>query len=211
MSFLGAQQPAGGVVREGKKLVVPRVGGLEAGAELPPICVKCGLPSEKPLRRNFFWYAPWLYVLLLFPLIFLIVALVARRKMVLHVPMCENHRSRRRNLLLMAAGIAVAGLFVPFLMNAMGSDVALGVALMIVMLLAGAIIGSQVSNPIQPSRIDDRCGVFTGCAEVFLQQFPPGTSQVLPTMTVTPVSSAPSPVASRSSVPPPPPPPVQSS
>ena len=53
--------PAGtGVYRDGKNLVVTR------GAELPPICIRCGQAATGGfLRQKLYWHEPWLYILLL--------------------------------------------------------------------------------------------------------------------------------------------------
>lgn len=199
MAFQHALQPAGGVFRDGMKLVVPRIGGGDAGAELPPVCVKCGLPSGRPLKRNFFWHEPWLYALILLGvLVYAILAMVMRKKMVLNVPLCDAHWSRRRNLILTAWLVVLAGIAAPFIFSAAGIDVAPGVILMILLILGGAILGALVSNPIRPARIDDRSGVFSGCGEIFLQQLP-AEAPLAPTPVVMPVQPA-------GAVPPPPPP-----
>jgi hypothetical protein len=171
MTMQVASSPAGGVVREGDRIIVPRVLGNWAGAPLPPACVKCGRPSARPLSRSFYWHAPWVYLLILPGLLFYaIVALATRKRMDLQIPLCASHRSRRRNQILAAWLLAAAGVGAIFLFGALELDMGIGALVMIALILAGAIMGVLVSSPLRPVRIDDRCGVFKGCAEPFLRQ-----------------------------------------
>jgi len=106
-------------VREGAPLAA---GGAEAwqsgdavvtliGGALPVRCVKCnGAVTGQHLPRTLYWHSEWVYILLLSPLIYLIVSMSVRKSARVSVPICEEHRQRRRiaigvSWLLVAIGI----------------------------------------------------------------------------------------------------------
>ncbi len=94
----------GEVWRDGKKLV------LTKGAELPYRCIKTNAPADRLLKRTLYWYPVWVYVLLISPLIFVIVALIARKSAKVAIPVCDAiHRKRFKALL--AAWICGLGSF----------------------------------------------------------------------------------------------------
>ncbi|HUJ81274.1 MAG TPA: hypothetical protein VLW83_05295, partial [Candidatus Acidoferrales bacterium] len=72
-----AASAASGVYRDGKNLVVTR------GAEVPPICVRCGEAATGGLLlKKFYWHEPWVYLLLLPGVIwYIIAALIVRKRM----------------------------------------------------------------------------------------------------------------------------------
>jgi len=92
----GGQQIGGGGVWRERKLVV-----MGARAELPDRCIKCNVPANGArLKRRLYWHHPaWYLFLLLTPfggfLIYLIVAIAARKRATIHVGLCEKHRGRR--------------------------------------------------------------------------------------------------------------------
>jgi hypothetical protein len=100
----GAPTPGGaGIWREGKKLVT------RTETPFPDRCVKCNQPANGfRLKRVLYWQHPAYYLLLLLNiLILLIVVLIERKKAVLHIGLCDTHRSQRRT----AIAACVAGVF----------------------------------------------------------------------------------------------------
>jgi uncharacterized membrane protein len=65
----------------------------------PDRCVVCNAPANGyRLKRSLFWHPPALYFLLALSwLIYLIVALIVRERGTIHIGLCEQHRQRRRN------------------------------------------------------------------------------------------------------------------
>ena len=60
---------------------------------MPKICMACGKPAVKHIEKNFSWYPPWLWVLILVgPLVFIIVGLIITERMFVDVPVCNRHR-----------------------------------------------------------------------------------------------------------------------
>jgi hypothetical protein len=164
---------AGGCYRQGKLLIVPRgfEGSLPAGT-----CVKCGRPASTVKKRQMFWHHPALYLIILAGLLlYVIVALIVRKKMVLNAGLCEQHVAKRRNMILAAWGAFLAGVAVPFIsgfLKLKWSYAPLACLLLILLSLVLACIASGMI--LRPKRIDDREGRFTGCDESFLSQFPRG-------------------------------------
>ena len=160
--------------RKGKLLVIPR------GAALPPNCVKCGAPAEKPWRKKFYWHPPLLALCLLLMtiglLLYVILGFALRKTMDLNVPLCAVHHRERKKYL--AIGTILFVLFVPMGMAAaywlpIDSREAIGG-----FIGTAGFIGSLVflilgTNYIRPKRIDNTHGEFTGTSEAFLQLLPP--------------------------------------
>jgi hypothetical protein len=163
-SFLG---------RRGNVLVVPR--GVD---KLPPACVKCGADRElTALKRTYYWHHPALYVLLLSPLIYAIVALIVRQRIKLEISLCRRHRTRRSRLLW--SGLAVLLLSIPLgvAIGKLGAGdfaIALGVLVGALSFLAALVLLVIGSQTMSPQRIDDREATFKGVAESFLERLQRG-------------------------------------
>ena len=65
---------------------------------MPDRCVKCKAPATGfRLKRQLHWHHPAIYILVLVSiLIYVIVVLIVRKKAVLHVGLCETHRTQRK-------------------------------------------------------------------------------------------------------------------
>jgi hypothetical protein len=166
--------PAGpataGIYRDGKNLVVTR------GAELPPICIRCGQAATGGfLRKKIYWHEPWLYILLLPGVIwYIIAALIVRKRMDLAIPLCGEHKMRYQRIrlaaILMAIGssiFVIISFFLPadYLAYAIFAFFGLLLAALITWLIAGLLL--------RPKLIDASRGVFSGASEDFLSQLPP--------------------------------------
>jgi hypothetical protein len=161
------------ITRDGAKLVVPAGMALPM-ALLPPVCVKCGAPADgKAVEKTLYWHPPWLYALIFIGvLIYAIVALVMRKQMRLRVPLCRQHAERRRGMLILAGVLPVIGIADAFILPSFGIDTGLVVLVVVVFILAGLVLWGVNGSPIRPTFIDQYQGIFTGCCEAFLQQFP---------------------------------------
>lgn len=177
-SYVPAPSPAAsGIARDGEKLLVPN-GGLRQGVALPPPCVKCGAPANgKPVNKTFSWHHPALYLLLLTGvLIYLIVAVIVRKSMRMSVPLCAHHAQRRSTAVTLAWVIPLVGVADAFILPRFGMDGGVVALITVVLVLTGIVIWAIVDYPIRPKSIDQYRGVFTGCCEAYLQQFPPARS-----------------------------------
>jgi len=189
-------------VREGEKLIVP-VPPAGQAAPLPPVCVKCGGPAaNKPLQKTFYWHHPAIYLIfLLSPLIYVIVALIVRKSIRLAIPLCVEHAKRRGIAVTLAWVLPLVGIADAFILPNVGVNGGIVALITAIFLLAGIVIWAIVSNPIKPKSIDQFRGVFTGCCEIFLLQFPES-------MTIQPYAPAQQFVVTGPQGPLPPPPPI---
>jgi hypothetical protein len=163
------------IMRDGQKLIVPLV--MNQPSVLPPPCVKCGAPASKTVTKLFSWHHPALYLLILAGLlIYVIVALIVRKSIKLSVPLCARHAQKRSTAVMLAWVIPVIGVADAFILPNLGMDGGVVALITVACLLTGLIIWAIVSYPIRPKSIDQYQGVFTGCAEAYLQQFPPWRS-----------------------------------
>jgi hypothetical protein len=155
------------VWRDGKWLV------MNVDARLPHRCVKCNEAAEMPMRRqSLYWHHPAIYLLLLFWIvIYVIVALIARRSVKLEVGLCEEHRVARRKALTIGsigligsapAGIGLAELGQP------GFGLLLGI---------GGFFGFAIylmikARILYAKKIDEDEARIGGCGEEFLSSLP---------------------------------------
>ncbi|HEV2021904.1 MAG TPA: zinc-ribbon domain-containing protein [Terriglobales bacterium] len=157
--------------RQGNRLVVPK------GAPLPPYCVKCGQPvTGEPLKKIFFWHNPWLFLIaLLSPIIYIIVAMIVRKRADVAIPMCDEHRQRRKNLIIAAwvlgLGCIPGGILVGSLIH--DSDAGAGLGFLVgLLMLIGSIVTSTLARPMRPREIAEFSATFSGVGEQFLTHLP---------------------------------------
>jgi hypothetical protein len=148
---------------EGEELRVPQ------GATLPNFCVKCGAPGTKQLDKNFFWHNRLLFLLILIsPIIYIIVALIVRKKMHLVVPLCDQHfAARKRNIWI---GVAMLVVWLPLGIagSMIGGDIEpAGWLLGAVLFVAGVIVISMSAAVLRPTYIDPAYGKFSGASAQF--------------------------------------------
>ena len=137
---------------DGDKLVIPR-----EGAVFPDRCVQCNAPTGYKLERKLFWHPPWVYIFILISIwIYIILALVLRKKAHVHVGLCDEHRAKRKNAMLIGwvgslATIATCtgGLAME---NDAGAVIALlsGIAFLVVL-----IVGLVRAQTVVPRKMDD--------------------------------------------------------
>jgi hypothetical protein len=165
------------IVRSGSKLIFPAP-LLNQAVDLPPLCVRCGAPAiDKPLKKTFYWHHRALYILLLSPIIYAIVAVIVRKSMKVNVPLCLQHARRRSNAIIFAWLIPVIGIADIFILPKIGVDPGVIALITTACIITGLVIWAVVANPIRPTSIDKYYGEFSGFCEIFLQQFPQGSPQ----------------------------------
>ena len=157
--------------RQGDKLIVPK------GAPLPNYCVKCGQPvTGEPFKKTFFWHNPWLFLLVLVNiLVYAIVSMILRKRADLALPLCDDHRQRRKNLLIatwvLGLGFIPGGILAGSLIH--DSDAAVGVGLLTgFLLLIAAFVTGGMSAVLRPREITDSSATFSGACEQFLSLLP---------------------------------------
>jgi hypothetical protein len=154
------------VAKDGKKLHVKR------GAQLLPCCIKCGRATTYFRKTKFYWHPPWLLALLLLGLWpYVIVALLARKRMDLKVPLCAAHRKRFRLFQILSPTIVVGALCL-FVSGFYAPEQFVEVVTGAILLICGLIFWQITSTLLKPSSIDADGGIFRGCNDEFLARLP---------------------------------------
>ena len=159
-----------GVFRDGKNVIVKR------GAQLPPICLRCGQPANGGLlNKKYYWHERWIFLLLIPGIIFYaIAALIVRKSMDLAVPLCVQHRFRYQQLRMAAISMMIGStIFVILSFFVSADNLIYSMLAFFVLLLAGFITFLVAGLFLTPKFIDASLGVFSGPGEQFLVQLPP--------------------------------------
>ena len=162
----GSVRPSDRVWRGDKVLIMAR------DADLPDRCVKCNDPADEPTKtRKVYWHHPGYYVLLLINVIlYVIVALIARKTADVNPGLCIRHKQRRTRGIWIGWGGFVGGLIAMF---AAFESQRPGLGLLFLFVTFGCILtGMVMSRVVYAKRIDDRYVLLKGCGEPFLADLP---------------------------------------
>jgi hypothetical protein len=159
--------PIGGSIwREGKKVVV-----LD-GTRFPARCVKCNEPTNTPpLVRRLYWHTAWIYLLLFVSvLIYVVVAIIIRKRATVEYHLCPAHLARRRNFVIgvWACLLLTIGCFV--LAIAESQSWLAGVALLL--LIVSLVLGMFGVRALATVKIDNGTVWMTGAGKAFLDSLP---------------------------------------
>lgn len=158
-----------GIWRYGKSVI------LAQGHAFPQRCVKCNEPSVQPHReQKVYWHHPALYVLLLiWVIVYLVVALAVRKTAKIDPGLCEQHRRERRKWITIGWVGSLAGLFVfPMAAFAVGLETLPAMSLTILCVLGIVVLAIVKSRVLYPQRIDDQYARLRGADERFLASLP---------------------------------------
>lgn len=143
------------------------------GQPFPARCVRCNAPIALPARpRKFYWHSPRLYLLILLHLvIYLIVALIVRKRSEHRVGLCPAHAQRRRGFLALAWSSPLAGLLAGVLVGmAFGSGPGALVGPVVVLVLL--VVGVRGARILVPVRMGGSMARYRGTGEAFRQSLP---------------------------------------
>jgi hypothetical protein len=171
----GGADDGGGLWRERFLLVMDKTATLPVDR-----CIVCNAPATgKPLRRKLSWHTPWWYLLVLFNLlVYVIAAMIVRRKVDLRVGLCDTHRSRRRWWIALAWSLVLAAIgLLSFGMTARLADgtMAALMGLAVVGFLTAGIIGIYAVRVVTAKQIDDRYAWIGGVSSKLLDTLPEWT------------------------------------
>lgn len=144
--FATEEDEGRGVWRDGKTLVMAKA------ARLPSRCVRCNEPATFRLKRTLSWHTPLLYVLLISPLIYVIVALIFRQTAKVQIPLCERHRAKRSKAIATCWLVALAGFalcFAPVFNSDLMPLIGVGT-----LMILGALVGALFIAVVTPRKID---------------------------------------------------------
>jgi hypothetical protein len=143
---------------------------IPPGGWLPNRCVKCGFPPSEPwLDLTFRWHHPGLYLLLISPILYLIVAAIVTKRVELQVPLCAVHKAIRKKRLWTGSLLLLACIPLPVAMAAyIGNDAAVTVAAWFgIALFLGGIGFLLAARPIRAAHIGPTSAEFSGaCPDV---------------------------------------------
>ena len=141
-------------------------------ATLPDRCVKCDAPANGfRLKRQLSWHHPALFLLLLIAwLIYLILAMVLRKKATVYLGLCQEHYQRRRKML--TVGFIILGVALISMIVALASEYPGFGLLGLLIVLATIIWLAFVARVVNVKKIDDRYVWLTGIHEKYLARFP---------------------------------------
>jgi hypothetical protein len=170
------ESPASGVVgdesgiwREGSTLV------MTTWATMPGRCIRCNEPALEPTRaRTVYWHHPAIYLLVVgYGLLYIIVALFARKSATIAPGLCAPHNDRRRLAILISwVGVILGFTVIFFGAQTAHADLYVigGITLFLAAIIGGIIFGRLVNT----RKIDDRHIRLGGCGKPFLDSFPNG-------------------------------------
>ena len=171
----------GGVWRKGNRLIVSKQ------ARLPDVCVKTGDPSFQRISRKFYWHHPAvLLTVIIHPLVYVVVALVARKRHDIQIPLSEDACDRRdtgilRSWLFILVGLAGTGGTVLFFANRIygrSTDesltwIGLGGLIISVLTLFGAVfVRQRKASILRPKHMTDSVTQFLGAGSGYLDTLP---------------------------------------
>jgi hypothetical protein len=157
---LSAAQGMNLPARQGRRLVLP------FGSALPPFCLKCGKPARAYKELTLTWFPEARNVM------YLLVGVMALRKVTVSLPLCSAHLLRRGVLKLCGVLLVIAaipaGVFVG---DDLGSGVVVGLLTVILTFIAGVLMWWR-SEVLHIRQLNDDEIVFTGAGEEFLNMLP---------------------------------------
>jgi len=153
--------------REGKRVVAHNQ------SSLPARCYKCNQEvATAPITRKLYWHPPAYYLFIFFNfIVYVIVAIIVRKRATLDVYLCEQHTQRRKYF--MIGGWAGALLGILMVIVGAGENIGWLVVLGIVLFLGATIAGIAGSQLARPSRIKGDTIWLTGAGKEFRASLPP--------------------------------------
>jgi hypothetical protein len=141
--------------RDGKNVM------CHPGSTLPARCVKCSEPALQPMKaRKLYWHhGAWYLLVLLNVVIYVIVALIVRRKATVTYGVCSRHRNRRWLFMAIGWGGSILGLLL----------LVVNPVIAITVVLAAVLAGFVGARLVYPTRITKEEVRLAGCGEAFLE------------------------------------------
>lgn len=147
---------------------------MEKSTPLPDVCLKCGAPPVKKVKKTLSWHDPLLYLVILAgPVIYLIIALCLRKTARIFVPLCADCNGRRkRNIAITILGLAssVAAFVVAGSVN--NSDFSVAMALSGVGLVLLTLLWVALTQFVLPQKITDTHAWVKKAGTPFLDRLP---------------------------------------
>lgn len=158
--------PFAGLWRQGNLLVMHKL------APLPEICLLSNQPATRRLKRTMYWHHPAIYIAMISPVIYIILALIFQKNATIEIALTEEWFARRRRRLFFAWGVGLLGLGLFTSAIALGNSDLTPWALLFasVLSLAALIYGLIACRLITPQRITDQYVFVSGVHLEFLDR-----------------------------------------
>ncbi len=167
----GATQPVGSWTETPALSRHRHLAVVDVQAEWPDLCVGCGRPADGSyLPRTLYWHHPAVYIALLSPIIYVILALCLRKRMRTHLPLCRPHLNRRRVVIALAVGLPVLA-FAGLCASGRFEPIAFIAAMLL--LFTCMIVGVVLSRLVTVRRIDGFGAWVSGVHPNVLRELPP--------------------------------------
>lgn len=161
---------SGGVWQQGNLLV------MHKRATLPDRCVKSNEPAHgRRLKRDLYWHPAWIYLTIpIGLLVYIILALMLRKRAVIHIGLSEQWFAKRRRVILIGWGLVLAGTGMFVLTFAVLPEYARPVALPGTLSFpAGVLYMVFADRMVSARRITDDYVWLKGVHPDFLAELPP--------------------------------------
>ncbi|HSY44404.1 MAG TPA: DUF4339 domain-containing protein [Candidatus Acidoferrum sp.] len=138
----------------------------------PDRCVRCNAPAGGfRLKRTLYWAHPaYLLLILCNLLVLLIVYLIVRKKAVVHIGLCERHRLKRKQGIIIGWSSVALGIILICCSALFTSGWCLAIG--ILTMLVGGITGAVIARTIRPTKIDKEYVWMTGASREFMADLP---------------------------------------
>lgn len=143
-----------------------------SGTVFPARCIKCNTPTDDiKIRRSLSWH-PQLYFLLVLCnlLIYAVVALIVRKKSVVFVAVCQEHRKKRAMAILIGWLLFLGGMGA--IIYAANLNEGLWALIGVTSAIAGAILGITKGRLLYATFIDKNQTRIGGLGREFLDSLP---------------------------------------
>jgi prepilin signal peptidase PulO-like enzyme (type II secretory pathway) len=121
--------------------------------------------------RKVYWHQPWIYLLILLNvLIYLVVALIVRKRASIAPGLCPRHR--KRTWIGITTGWIGVFLGIFLMILSAGTDQCLWGVLGALVFLGALVAGILLSRVVLAKRIDKDFVRLKGCGQAFLDSFP---------------------------------------
>jgi hypothetical protein len=145
---------------------------MDKRARLPMRCLRCDQPASTTLKRHLSWHQPIIYLTLLANLlVYLLVAMLVRKRARVELPLCDDHLSQRRVWLTLGSIAFVIGLLFAF-WSLSGEPAATGCWLSVALVVGGLVTVALMATPVSPRKIDDRYVWLKKVSPEYLERLP---------------------------------------
>ena len=153
--------------KSGKQIVMHKL------AEFPDRCILTNQPARgKRWSRTLYWHHPALYILLINPLVYIIVALIFLKRFALEVGISESALKQRKTHIVLSWAFGFIGATVAFLALAQLGLSDIFIAIGLIVAIVALFTGIRAANRIQIGKVDGDFIWLRGACDDYRNNFP---------------------------------------